>query len=209
MTSNNRRNSSNPQDPAPPPKAVSESEPDADLKTPEVDPTEKLRADLEAAKAESDQWRDRFLRKAAELENFRKRSDRERTETATLMKSSVLAEFLPIMDACERALKSFGDDNGQQGRLQRYREGVELLFKQLGDTLSRLGVVALEAKGQKFDPHLHEALSHLETLEYEDNTVIEELRRGYSLNDRLLRPAQVVVASRPKPRIEDAETSYS
>lgn len=162
-----------------------------------------LQADLAAAKSESDQWKDRYLRKAAEYENFRKRCDRERSEIGTTVKSSVLAEFLPILDVCERALKSFTGEAEQTGALRKYREGVELLFKQLGDTLSRLGVTALEAKGQKFDPHFHEAITYQETLEYEDNTVIEELRRGYLLKERLLRPAQVVVASHPKAKADE------
>ena len=164
------------------------------------DPLAQLRSELEAAKAEQEQWRDRFLRKAAEMENFRKRSERERLEGAYLTKSSVLIEFLPVMDACERALDSFGEDDGDDIRLQKYRQGVELLYKQLGNTLNRLGVSVLEAKGSLFDPHLHEALTHLETADYEENTVVEELRRGYLFKDRLLRPAQVVVASRPKPQ---------
>lgn len=155
-------------------------------------------SELDAAKAEVEQWRDRFLRKAAEFENFRKRSDRERTESAILVKSSVLLEFLPTMDACERALKSFEDEDDKSGRLQKYRQGVELLYKQLADTLTRLGVVPVEAQGKPFDPHLHEALSNLATQEYEENTVVEDLRRGYLFNGRLLRPAQVVIASHPK-----------
>jgi molecular chaperone GrpE len=168
------------------------------------DPVAQLKVDLEAVRSESEQWRERFLRKAAELENFRKRSDRERAEAAALVKGSVLAEFLPIMDACERALKSFNEETNHHVRLQKYREGVELLYKQLGDTMNRLGVVALEAEGHRFDPHLHEALTHQETLEYEDNTVIQELRRGYLFKDRLLRPAQVVVASGPKSKKRDS-----
>lgn len=163
-----------------------------------------LRAQIETARTDTEHWRDRFLRKAAELENYRKRTDRERIEAASLVKASVLIELLPILDACERALKSFDEEDSEQGRLQKYREGVELLYKQLADTLSRLGVVALEAKGHKFDPHVHEALGHQETPDYEENTVIEELRRGYLFKDRLLRPAQVVIASRPKDRKEEA-----
>ena len=161
-------------------------------------PETRAQSELDAAKAEAAQWQDRFLRKAAEFENFRKRSDRERTESSILAKSSLLLEFLPVVDACERALKSFEDEDDKSGRLQKYRQGVELLYKQLADTLNRLGVVPVEAKGKPFDPHLHEALSNLETQEYEENTVVEELRRGYLFNGRLLRPAQVVIASRSK-----------
>jgi molecular chaperone GrpE len=168
-----------------------------------VEATAQARTELEAARSETEQWRDRFLRKAAEFENFRKRSDRERAEAANLIKSSVLVELLPVLDACERALRSFDSPADQPVKLQTYRDGFELLHKQLSDTLNRLGVVPFEVRGEKFDPHRHEALGHLETLEHEDNTVIEELRRGYLYKDRLLRPAQVVVASRPKPPGEE------
>ena len=194
MTWNTNRDPSDPQDLVSKETMVPVEDAAADTRAAAPNAPAQAKADLEAAKAESEQWRDRFLRKAAELENFRKRSERERTESATLTKISLLAEFLPIMDACERALKSFKEEENQDGRLKKYREGVDLLYKQLGDTLSRLGVVALKTKGRRFDPHLHEALMHQETMDYEDNTVIEELRRGYLLNERLLRPAQVVVA---------------
>ncbi len=202
MTSKTTHNSPIHQDPSVDEKPIPKEEATSEVKAAEADPHAGLVADLEAMKAESEQWHDRFLRKAAEFENFRKRSERERAESAVLVKSAVLIEFLPIMDVCERALKSLSEGHNQ-AELQSYREGVELLYKQLGDTLARLGVIALEAKGHKFDPHVHEALVHLETLEHEDNTVVEELRRGYLLKDRLLRPAQVVVASAPRPKKDD------
>jgi molecular chaperone GrpE len=204
MTLKTKQNPLNPKDSATDEELVAREEADPGNKAAEPDPQAQLKTDLETAKAELEQWRDRFLRKAAEFENFRKRSERERVESAALTKSSVLVEFLPILDACERALRSFAEGADQQGRLQSYREGVELLYRQLGDTLARLGVVAVEAKGKKFDPHMHEALVHMETEEHEDNTVIEELRRGYLLRERLLRPAQVVVASSPKSQKDDA-----
>jgi molecular chaperone GrpE len=192
MTSKSTRQPSESPDSAPRTEAVEE------VAEPAESPAQ-VKAELEAARSEVEHWRDRFLRKAAEFENFRKRSDRERAESAVLIRSSVLVEILPVVDACERALRSFTEAPGQPVKLQTYRDGFELLFKQLSDTLNRLGVVPLEVRGEKFDPHKHEALGHLETFEHEDNTVIEELRRGYLFKDRLLRPAQVVVASRPKP----------
>jgi molecular chaperone GrpE len=165
---------------------------------PAVDPTAQLQADLEAAREEEERWHDRFLRKAAELENFRKRVEKEKKDWTIASKSSVFLELLPIMDACERALNSFdGAEEPPQG-LEQYKEGVELLYRQLSKTLARLGVVPIESQGRKFDPNFHEALTRLETMEYEENTVISELTRGYMFQDRLLRPAQVVVATRPK-----------
>ncbi len=202
MTLNPTRKSTDPQNPVGEERSVPEDKQPAEVVTPEADPQAKLVTDLQASRAESEQWRDRFLRKAAEFENFRKRSERERAESTLLTKSAVLVEFLPVLDACERALKSFPAEDRSE-RIQAYREGVELLYKQLKDTLGRMGVVALEAKGRKFDPHMHEALVHLETSEHEDNTIVEELRRGYLFKDRLLRPVQVVVANSPKPQKDE------
>ena len=159
-----------------------------------ADPMAQLQADLKAAKDEVAEWQDRFLRKAAEFENFRKRTDREKTDSMMLAKSSVLIEFLPVADACERALDSFAETRETSPTLNQYKEGVELLYKQLLDTLKRVGVVPIESEGKPFDPHLHEALSREESSEVKEDTVAKELRRGYLFKDRLLRPAQVIVA---------------
>jgi molecular chaperone GrpE len=194
MTSKTTNNVPDVPETAPEQKAVMSDEADSGTQGTRQDETAQLKADLATAKADADQWRDRFLRKAAEFENYRKRSDRERAEASTLVMSSIIEEFLPILDGCERALKSFREETGQAATLRKYREGVELIYKQLVDTINRLGVTPIEAKGRKFDPHFHEAVTRQETLEFEDNTVIEELRRGYLFKDRLLRPAQVVVA---------------
>ena len=162
------------------------------------DPAAQLQADLNTAKAEAADWQDRFLRKAAELENYRKRSEREKVDSVSLAKISVLSEFLPIADACERALKSIGESKNAPAAIQQFKEGVELLYKQVFDTLNRVGVVAMEVEGKLFDPHMHEAFSREETLEHDEDTIVRELRRGYLFKDKLLRPAQVVVAVRPK-----------
>lgn len=176
---------------------------------PATDPLLQMQAELAGLKSEKEEWYDRFLRKAAEFENYRKRIDRERADSITLAKSSVLVEILPIIDAFERALGSFSDAGTDQEALLQYRDGLQLLYRQLNDALTRLGVTPIEAWGEKFDPHLHEALIKQETSEYEENTVIEVLQRGYRLKDRLLRPAQVKVAIRPqnkegKPSAEGA-----
>jgi molecular chaperone GrpE len=162
-----------------------------------VDPMTQLQADVNAAKSEIAEWQDRFLRKAAEFENYRKRTEKEKSDAMALAKSSVLVEFLPVLDACERALKSFSDLQETAAGLQQYQEGVQLLYKQLLDTMSRVGVIPMEAEGKQFDPHMHEALSREENLELEENTVVRELRRGYLFKDKLLRPAQVIVAFNP------------
>lgn len=186
----------------PPAKTPAEEKQNAVTETTPADPLAQAQSELAALKAEKDQWYDKFLRKAAEFDNYRKRSEKEKIDVASLAKSSVLEEILPIVDACERALSSFEDVVDLNESLDRYRQGVELLYKQLSDMLARLGVVRIGARGEKFDPHLHEALIRFETDMYEENTVIEELRKGYLFNDRLLRPAQVKVAIRPQDKKE-------
>jgi len=163
-----------------------------------TDPSVQLEADLKAAKAEAAEWQDRFLRKAAEFENFRKRAEKEKADSMFLARSSVLIEFLPIADACERGMQSISEGQNISGGLEQYQEGVELLYKQLLDVLSRAGVIPIKAEGKPFDPHLHEALSREETIDFEEDTVVKELRRGYLFKDKLLRPAQVIVAVHPK-----------
>jgi molecular chaperone GrpE len=176
----------------------SETEAGSESIAPSMDPMAQLEADLKAAKTEVAEWQDRFLRKAAELENYRKRSEKEKTDSMTLAKSSVLIEFLPIADACERALKILDEDRNAPGSLLQYQEGVQLLYRQVLDALNRAGATALEAEGKPFDPHRHEALSQEENPDFEEGTVIKELRRGYLLKDKLLRPAQVIVAVHPQ-----------
>ncbi len=183
--------------------AAAESTDTGEAGIPQDDPTAQLRIELAAAKTELDRCQDRFLRKAAEFDNYRKRMDREKTETALQAKSAILVEFLPVADACERALTSLGKESGGTETLEHYREGVRLLYKQIHDVLSRIGVLPIDAQGRPFDPHLHEAVTREESSEHEENTVLLELRRGYLYRDRLLRPAQVKVSARPQNKDTD------
>ncbi len=155
-----------------------------------------LRSEREAARTESAELKDRLVRKAAEFENYRKRSVKDRNDAIELAKGSVFIELLPVVDACERAMASFKSDDGPG--LDQYRAGVELLYRQLRDTLARLGVVPINAEGKQFDPNLHEALAREESSDRPENTVLRELRRGYMFRERLLRPAQVAVSCRPR-----------
>jgi molecular chaperone GrpE len=169
------------------------------------DPLEQAGEDLKKAKEEIAEWHDRFLRKAAEFENYRKRAEKDKTESLTLAKSSLILEFLPVADACERALSSMESVGDAQSGMERYREGVELLYRQLLDTFGRAGVIPIESEGQPFDPHLHEALSRKEDPSCERDMVAQELRRGYLFKDKLLRPAQVIVAV-PPPALKEEES---
>jgi molecular chaperone GrpE len=172
---------------------------------PPMDPLAQLQADMKTSREEVAEWQDRFLRKAAEFENYRKRTEKEKADLSTHSKSSILVEFLPVADACERALNSFSDNLETQSNLKQYQDGIELLYKQVIDTLRRVGVIPLETEGKPFDPHLHEALSREENEDFEEDTIIREFRRGYLYKDKLLRPAQVIVAVHPRGKDQTTE----
>jgi molecular chaperone GrpE len=142
--------------------------------------------ELQALKDERDGLYDRLLRKQAEFENYKKRIDRERSEFVQFASAELMKELLNALDSFDLALRNTGGD----------LRGFELIYKQLQDTLTRFGLKAIEAKGQKFDPNFHQAVATQPTDEVEENTVIEEMRKGYLLNGRLLRPAMVSVASK-------------
>ena len=138
---------------------------------------------------ERDDFHDRWLRKSAEFDNYRKRVDRERREQADQGITDLLEELLLVVDDFDRALTVDAGD-GSTG----YRKGVELIHAKLNDILRKRGVRPIEALGTDFDPNLHQAVLHEASAEHRDGEVIEELRRGYMIGDRLLRPAMVKVA---------------
>jgi molecular chaperone GrpE len=163
-----------------------------------VDSPTQLQADLAAAKAEAAEWQDRFMRNAAEFDNYRKRVDKEKAELRISSQSVILRSLLPVLDGFDRALKYFAETENVSGSVEKYREGVELLFRQVLDTMAQAGVAPIEAEGKPFDPHLHEALSREETSEAAEGIIVNDLRRGYMFRDILLRPSQVIVAVQPK-----------
>lgn len=149
-----------------------------------------LRQQLEAKETEAKNNYDRLLRQAAELENYKKRTVRERDEAIRFANESLIKDLLPVVDNLERAIAhAAGGDNGKP-----LVEGVELVLRGLLDILAKHGVVAISATGQPFDPSKHEAMTQVETEDHEPNSVVEELHKGYLLRDRLLRPALVSVA---------------
>ncbi|HEU5351792.1 MAG TPA: nucleotide exchange factor GrpE [Terracidiphilus sp.] len=152
---------------------------------------DKLKAECEQWKAERGQLLDRLARLQAEFENARKRNERERTEFRDYAVGSVIEQFLPVIDNFELALKA-------QGSAEQLRTGVELIVKQMEEILRQLQVQPVPALGQEFDPRHHEALGTVERDDLPDQHVAEEVRRGYKLRDKLLRPALVRVASNPK-----------
>jgi molecular chaperone GrpE len=170
---------------------------DADPQTPRIDPEPApprtaLQEDPEEVRRERDDYRDRLLRSLAEFDNYRKRIERERRELAEIVSFEILGDLLPFVDDLERALAAA---EGTQ-TVADYRAGVELVYKQVAELLRKKGVTAVEAKGADFDPHVHQAVASEISESHRDNEVIEELRRGYRLGERLLRPAMVKVAKR-------------
>ena len=142
-------------------------------------------------KAERDQLLDRLARLQAEFENARKRTEREQAANRDYAVGSVVEKFLPVLDHFELALKS-------SGSADQLRSGVELIVKQMEDVLRQLNVTPIPAEGVEFDPRLHEALGTVERHDLPDHHVAEEIRRGYKLRDRMLRPSLVRIASNPK-----------
>src|SRR6266853_6498999 len=149
-------------------------------------------SDFDKLKAERDTLIDRLARLQAEFENARKRTAREQQEFREYALADAVKELLPTLDSFERALQTSAGDKSD------FRGGVELIYKQLQDALAKLGLRPIPAKGEPFDPHLHQAVELVDTDEVEDHRVLEELQRGYKLKDRLLRPSMVKVASNPK-----------
>jgi len=146
--------------------------------------------DVEGLAAQVEEMRDLALRKQAEFENFRKRVERERSETVQYAASELVKEILPVLDNLERALTA-AEAGGGEGHL---REGVEIIYKQFKDILERRGLAEVASDGEAFDPHVHEAVSRVETDDYPEGSVVEVFQRGYRFKDRLLRPAMVSVA---------------
>ncbi|MGC9292508.1 MAG: nucleotide exchange factor GrpE [Acidobacteriaceae bacterium] len=142
-------------------------------------------------KAERDQLLDRLARLQAEFDNARKREARERAEFRDYALVSTVEQFLPVLDNFQLALRA-------DGSAEQLRAGVELIVRQMEEVLRSLGVRPIATQDAAFDPRLHEALEMVERDDVPDHQIMEEVRRGYTLRDRLLRPALVRVASNPK-----------
>lgn len=148
---------------------------------------------LKTATAEAADFKDRALRSAADLDNLKKRAQKEREEIQKFGSEKLLKDFLPVLDNLDRALAHWKDapDTGS------LREGLAMTRKLFEDTLGKHGVKGFSAEGQPFDPHRHEAMQQVETADVPPNTVVHEVVRGYTLNDRLIRPALVAVSRAP------------
>lgn len=149
-----------------------------------------LTAERDQLAAEKAELQDRLLRKLAEFDNFRRRTDRELAERGDYAVGEAVHGLLPVLDDFERALKlKSGDDE--------YARGVELIYQRLFEALKKLGLEPIEAEGQPFDYNIHNAIEMVPTEETEDHTVLGDLQRGYHFRGRLLRPSMVRVAVKP------------
>jgi molecular chaperone GrpE len=163
---------------------------------------ERLRQELEAKTGEAAQNYDAYLREHAELQNFKKRMQREKTEALRFASEDLIRDLLPVLDNLERAVVHA--ESGGDG--EPLAAGVKLVFKSALDVLQRYGVTRVEAAGQPFDPMHHEAIMQVPAKDLESNRVVEQFRPGYCLHERLLRPAQVSVSAKPsveKAHIDD------
>ena len=147
-------------------------------------------AELESALAEA---KDRHLRLAADFDNFKKRSRQEHLDTIQHASAELISRLLPGIDDLHNAL-----DNKPQGIDDAWAKGLELTVRKLEEALGAHGLEKIEAVGERFDPKLHEAIGHEESSEHPEDTVVSELRRGYRIRDRVLRPALVRVSRRPQ-----------
>jgi len=156
---------------------------------------ESLRAEVEKRTREATEAQDRYLRLLAEFDNYRKRVTREREDQRRQAQTDLLLEILPALDNFDRALQAPPASGADAG----LRAGVELIHRDFLAALERLGVRSFAAVGQPFDPQRHEAVSRQERTDVPDHTVVAEMLRGYQHQDRILRPARVVVAVAPDP----------
>ncbi|MBV9492502.1 MAG: nucleotide exchange factor GrpE [Verrucomicrobia bacterium] len=157
---------------------------------------------VEELRAELEKYKDLALRSVADLDNYRKRVAREKEDAIRYANASFLERLIPVLDNFELGLQAAKASGGGSAVL----DGMTMVHKQLQDFLASCGVETLDAQGQKFDPNLHEAIAQEENAEVEEGTVVRQVRKGFRLRDRLLRPANVVVA---RAATTDAATPVS
>ncbi|HTY85997.1 MAG TPA: nucleotide exchange factor GrpE [Candidatus Acidoferrum sp.] len=177
----------NAEPPAAPPAAVATALP----------PTPEQLEELKARATKADEHWDRLLRTTADLENFKKRAARERLEAAQSAAAALLQRLLPVLDHFEMAQSAAQTTGAPPANLESLRAGIAMIQQQLKSILAETGLEEIDASGKPFDPKLHEAVSQMATADAPEGQVVQQLRKGYRLRDRLLRPAAVIVAKKP------------
>jgi molecular chaperone GrpE len=169
----------------------------------ELDPVKILEKDLLDVKNELTEQKDKFVRLQAETDNFRKRLSREKEEFSQYANERLFKELLPIFDNFERALEDPSSD------IKSFKEGLEMILKQFSSFLEKEKVEPIEAIGKKFNPMIHEVLTSEESSEHEENTIISQFIKGYMINNRVIRPSQVVISKKPSVELEEVLTEES
>jgi molecular chaperone GrpE len=154
--------------------------------TPEAE-LDQLRIERDGLRVERDELREVLLRRQAEFDNFRKRTERERQEQIQFASMDVMGDLLPVLDDFERALAA--DSTSPE-----YAKGVQMIYQRMSESMKKTGLEPIEATGKPFDPHLHQAVERVETDDADDHTVLGEFQKGYSFKGKLLRPSMVKVA---------------
>lgn len=152
--------------------------------------------DLKNRAAKADEFKDNWLRTAADLDNYRKRAARERVEAVQYANVALIQKLLPILDNFEMAQAAA--QNSKDEKISSLQSGVAMIQKQLKDVLNEAGLEEIDATGKPFDPTLHEAISQQETADVSEGNVVQQIRKGYKWRERLLRPAAVIVAKSKK-----------
>ena len=160
-----------------------------------------VKADAEMAKLSADleELRQTLLRRQADFDNYRKRIEKERFEDSKRATARVIEGLIPVLDGFEHALAAH-----REAEYENYRKGFELIYKQLVDNMTKLGVERIDPLGKSFDPHLHQAVDRAETSEHKDGTILQVFQPGYVFHGRVLRPAMVRVAVHPSPASKEA-----
>ena len=172
----------------------------------DIDPIEALAKELQETKGELAEQKDKFVRLQAETDNFRKRLSREKDEFSQYANERLFKALIPIFDNFERALEDTSNDT------KSLKEGLDMILKQFSSFLEKERVEPIKAIGEKFDPAIHEALTSEESQEHAENIIISQFVTGYTINNRVLRPAQVVISKKPsiesekKPDEEEGPT---
>ncbi len=160
---------------------------------------------LEEARAEASRLKDQLLRTAADFDNFRKRSRKELVEAERKGREEFLRDLLPVFDNLERALQAADKATDVASVV----DGIQMVMRQFGDVLGKLGIERVTTVGQAFDPALHEAIQQIETTDHPPGTIAFEVQAGYRSNDKLVRPAMVVVAKAPPAAPAEGEAPAS